>query len=169
MTETPSNIALIGMPGSGKSTVGRLLAQELSRQFVDTDALIERAQGRTLQQIVDRGGDAALRRVEEAVLLDLHVRNRIIATGGSVVYCARGMAHLKAISTVVFLNVELNTLRARIHNWGSRGIAIRPEQSFEDLFGERFELYSRYADITLDCTELTAMEVCKNIIRATMK
>jgi len=167
MSETRSNIALVGMPGSGKSTVGSILAEELSREFVDTDSLIEKSQGRKLQHIVDMDGYRELRRIEEAILLDLQLQNHIIATGGSVVYSQRGMAHLKSISSIVFLNVEQSALRARIHNYDSRGIAKRPEQSFEDLFRERFELYTKYADVTIDCTDLTKEDVCTRVIRET--
>ncbi|APG28115.1 shikimate kinase [Syntrophotalea acetylenivorans] len=164
--EKRSNIALVGMPGSGKSTVGLILAEELSRDFVDTDSLIESSQGRKLQHIVDMDGYAELRRIEENILLDLHVQNHIIATGGSVVYSQRGMTHLQSISIIVFLNVELSDLRSRIHNYDSRGIAKRPEQSFEDLFRERFELYTRYADITIDGAGLSKEEVCNRVLQA---
>ena len=163
--EIRSNLALVGMPGSGKSTVGLILADELSRKFVDTDSLIESSQGRKLQHIVDTDGYRELRRIEEDILLDLHVQNHIIATGGSVVYSERGMVHLKSISTIVFLNVELSALRARIHNYDSRGIAKRPEQSLEDLFRERHELYTRYADITIDGAGLSKEDVCEKVIQ----
>ena len=168
MSEIRSNIALVGMPGSGKSTVGLMLAEELSRKFVDTDLLIERSQGRKLQQIVDIDGYRELRRIEEAILLGLQLQNHIIATGGSVVYSQRGMDHLKTISTIVFLNLGLSDLRSRIQNWDSRGIVKRPDQSFEDLFRERFELYTRYADVTIDGAGLSREEVCKRILQETM-
>ncbi|KAF0157415.1 MAG: shikimate kinase [Syntrophaceae bacterium] len=86
MTRTHSNIVLIGMPSSGKSTVGVILAKMTSRDFVDTDVLIQTSHRRTLQDIVDEDGYAALRKVEEDALLGLAVRNHVIATGGSAVY-----------------------------------------------------------------------------------
>lgn len=167
MPKTHSNIALVGMPGSGKSTVGVSLAKRLSRDFVDTDLLIERSQGRKLQHILDMDGYGELRRIEEDILLDLQVQNHIIATGGSVVYSQPGMIHLKSISTIVFLDVELSALRSRIKNWDSRGIAKRPEQSFEDLFRERHELYSRYADVTIEGAGLSKEDVCNRVILET--
>src|SRR3972149_9637439 len=78
MTEDRSNIILIGMPGSGKSTVGVILARLTARNFVDTDVLIQTQQGRTLQDIVDRDGYLTLRRIEENVLLKLDCHDHVI-------------------------------------------------------------------------------------------
>ena len=134
MNETKTNIALIGMPGSGKSTVGVLLAKASGRDFVDTDLLIQSRAGATLQTIVDENGYEALREVEEQVLLSLQLSNHVIATGGSVVYSEPGMAHLKTSSVVVFLDVSLETVRERIGDYSLRGISKRPDQTIEDLF-----------------------------------
>jgi len=82
MAKDPSNIVLIGMPGSGKSTVGVILAKLTSRDFIDTDVLIQESQGRLLQDIVDTLGHMALREVEEKILLALNCHNHVIATGG---------------------------------------------------------------------------------------
>jgi shikimate kinase len=164
MTQTPSNIVLIGMPGSGKSTVGVILAKYLSRNFIDTDVLIQTQQGRTLQDIVDRDGYAALRRIEEQVLLSLDLRGHVIATGGSAVYSEAAMAHLRSHGIVVFLRVDLPALRTRVHDYDTRGLAKRPDQSLEDLFEERGTLYSQFADLTIDCAGLTHEEVCAGIM-----
>ena len=162
-----SNLILIGMPGAGKSTVGVILAKQTSRDFVDTDVLIQASQGRTLQDIVDTDGYVALRKIEEDVLRGLSVRNCVIATGGSAVYSDSAMSHLKSDGLVVFLDVDLSTLTSRIHNIHSRGIAKRPEQSLEDLFEERLVLYRKYADITIACAGLSQEEVCMQIIERT--
>jgi len=159
-----SNIVLIGMPGSGKSTVGIILAKLTSRDFVDTDILIQTSQGRTLQDIVDTEGYMVLREIEERILLKLHCVNHVIATGGSAVYSHAAMTHLKSNGAVVFLNVELPVLESRIHNFATRGLAKRPDQSIEDLFEERFVLYARYADVTIECKDYTQEEVCEEII-----
>ena len=159
-----SNIVLIGMPGSGKSTVGIILAKLTSRDFVDTDVLIQISQGRTLQDIVDTEGYMVLREIEERILLKLHCVNHVIATGGSAVYSHAAMTHLKSNGAVVFLNVELPVLESRIHNFAARGLAKRPDQSIEDLFEERFPLYARYADVTIACKDFTQEEVCEEII-----
>lgn len=159
-----SNLVLIGMPGSGKSTIGVILAKKTSRDFVDTDLLIQISEERSLQDIVDRDGYAALRKIEERVLLDLRVRNHVVATGGSAVYSDQAMAHLKSEGLVVFLDVDLATLESRIPDFSTRGLAKRPEQSLTELFDERFGLYTKHADLTIPCGGLTHEDVCAKII-----
>lgn len=163
---TPTNIILIGMPGAGKSTVGILLAKQTARAFVDTDVLIQTAQGRTLQHIVDTDGYLALRQIEEQVLLGLSLQNHVIATGGSAAYSDKAMRHLKKSGPVVFLDADLDTLQARVGDYSQRGIAKRADQSFSQLFDERFALYTQYADLTIPCAGLTQDEVCARIAAA---
>lgn len=165
MRQLRSNIVLVGMPGSGKSTVGVILAKLLSYQFIDTDLLIQAARKRSLQDIVDRDGHVALRKVEEKILLGIDTQEHVIATGGSAVYSARAMTHLKATGIVVFLEVDLASLEQRIDNLGTRGLAKRPDQTLADLFSEREPLYQQFADITVSCTGLTQEGVCARIVQ----
>ncbi len=165
MWEDKSNIVLIGMPGAGKSTVGIILAKLTSRDFIDTDVLIQISQGRLLQSIVDTEGYMALRRIEEDILLGLHCHNHVIATGGSAVYSHAAMEHLKSSGIVVFLDVDLSTLESRVYDFDTRGLAKRPDQSFSDLFEERVILYRKHADVTVDCVDLSQEEVCAQIIK----
>lgn len=161
---TYSNIVMIGMPGSGKSTIGVILAKKISHGFVDTDLLIQSSQGCKLQDIVDNDGYVALRHIEERVLLDLLVHDHVIATGGSAVYSDQAMAHLKSDGLAVFLDVELATLESRVPDFSTRGLAKRPDQSLSSLFDERCVLYKKYADITIKCGSLTQEDVCARII-----
>lgn len=164
MRNHPSNIILIGMPGAGKSTVGVLLAKQTSKDFVDTDVLIQVAEGRLLQDIVDSEGYLVLRAIEERVLLGLSCCNCVVATGGSAVYSDAAMQHLKTGGMTVFLDVDIATLNSRVHDYETRGLAKRPEQSFAELFEERLLLYRKYADLTVNCIGLTQEEVCSKII-----
>ncbi len=164
MSAHPSNIILIGMPGSGKSTIGIILAKLLSKSFIDTDVLIQSQEGRSLQDIVDREGYLALRAIEERAILGLDYRNYVIATGGSAVYSDAAMTHLKKDGIVVFLDVCLDTIKARVRDMGTRGLAKRPDQSLDDLFRERYALYRKYADITIDCTDRAHEDACARII-----
>jgi shikimate kinase len=158
-----SNIVLVGMPGAGKSTVGVILAKVTGRDFVDTDVLIQLAERRSLQEILDAAGYLGLRTAEERAILRLDARRTVIATGGSAVYSAAAMAHLRAGGLVVFLDVPFATVQARIRDYATRGIARRPEQSFEELFEERAALYRQYADLLLPCDGLTQEEVAARI------
>ncbi|PXX89647.1 shikimate kinase [Marinobacter vulgaris] len=161
-----SNVVLIGMPGSGKSTVGVLLAKRMGLGFIDTDLLIQQEAGRTLQEIVDGDGYQALRRIEEKVLLSLDVRGQVISTGGSAVYSEPAMQHLKAGGVVVFLDIPLGLVLERIGDHSARGISRRPDQSLEELFTERFALYSGVADIAIDCVGRNHEEVCEAVLEA---
>lgn len=165
-TRTASNIVLIGMPGSGKSTVGVLLAKRLGLGFIDTDLLIQQEAGRTLQDIVDHEGYQALRQIEEQVLLELEVRRQVISTGGSAVYSEAAMQHLKTDAVVVFLDIPLEVVLERIGDYSARGISRRPGQSLSELFSERFGLYSGVADVTVDCGDKNHEEVCDAVIAA---
>jgi shikimate kinase len=159
-----SNIVLIGMPGSGKSTVGVILAKLTSLGFLDTDVLIQTSEGRPLQEIVDSQGYMALRAIEEHILLGIDCKGHVIATGGSAVYSQAAMERLRADGVIVFLDADIATLHSRVRDFATRGLAKRPEQSFADLFAERVKLYRKYAEITLNCSCLTHEEACAEII-----
>ena len=159
-----SNIILIGMPGTGKSTVGVILAKMIAKRYLDTDILLQNIEKRSLQDIVDKEGHMALREVEQRVLLGIQCRNHIVATGGSAAYSESAMLHLKSIGIIVFLHADLPTLNRRIHNYETRGLAKRPDQSFQDLFDERLVLYEKYADITVQSSNLTQDQVCDAIV-----
>lgn len=163
MKNHKSNIVLIGMPGSGKSTVGIILAKMISKDFVDTDLLIQLSEKRTLQDIVDSDGHMELRRIEEQVLLGVNHTNHIIATGGSAAYSEKAMLHLKENGIIVFLNADLDCLRSRIENYETRGLAKRSDQTFQELFDERHQLYVRYADLIVDCSQMSQEQVCSAI------
>jgi len=164
MSSEEKNLVLIGMPGSGKSTIGVLLAKKTSRDFLDTDVVIQSHEHRSLQDIVDKDGYMALREIEEKWVTTLHVENTVISTGGSVVYSENSMAHLAQNGIIIFLDVALETLQQRITDYDQRGIARRPDQSFEELFEERSKLYQRYADITIASGKLNQDEVCASIL-----
>jgi shikimate kinase len=160
-----NNIILIGMPGAGKSTNGLLLAKALGKDFMDTDVLIQVREGKTLQQIMDDTDYLQLRHIEESILMEIHAENSVIATGGSAIYSASGMEHLKESGSILYLETPLRTLKNRIHDYETRGIAKHPEQSFEALFSERTKLYEQYADTTIHC-EQSPEEVVNSIVKA---
>jgi shikimate kinase len=153
------------MPGAGKSTVGVILAKHTSRDFVDTDVLIQTSERRPLQKILDENGHLALREIEQRILLSLDLSNHVIATGGSAAYSGDAMRHLKKSGSVVFLHVAFAEILERVRDFDTRGIARAPEQSFADLFEERYVLYKKYADLTIACEGLSQEQVSQTICR----
>jgi len=164
-----SNITLIGMPGAGKSTIGIILAKNLGLGFIDTDVLIQINRQKTLQEIIDENDHLHLREIEEQEVLKLNIARHVIATGGSVVYSEPAMAHLHGLSRIVFLDVSFEELERRIHNFESRGIAKRADQSFRQLFEERQRLYRRYAEIAIDGNLRDQEELAMDIAAAINK
>ena len=153
------NIILIGMPGAGKSTVGVILAKRLGFDFVDTDLLIQSHYGARLQQIIDTQGLPRFREIEEQTLIDLDVQNSVVATGGSVIYCPKGMASLAGKGMFVYLQVPLIDLEQRLADMGQRGLVMRKGQTLSHLYQQRVPLYEKYAQLTQDCTDLNAEQV----------
>ncbi len=160
-----SNLTLIGMPGSGKSTIGVILAKNLGLGFIDTDVLIQINRQKPLQQIMDERDHLYLRTVEEEEILKINITNHVIATGGSVVYSEKAMSHLLDISKVIFLEVTFDEIKKRIRNFETRGIAKSKNQSFRELFEERQTLYKKYAEITVNCSESDQEELALQIAR----
>ena len=160
-----SNVTLIGMPGAGKSTVGIILAKNLSFGFIDTDILIQINHQKSLQQIMDETDHLHLRAIEEKEVLKLNITRHVIATGGSVPYSEKSMALLQRISHIVFLQVGIDELKRRIHNYETRGIAKAPSQTFMELFEERRRLYEMYAEIIVPCDAMNQDQIAETIAR----
>ena len=160
----PSRISLIGMPGSGKSTVGVLLAKRIGLAFVDTDILIQEQEQATLAEIIARSSPFVLREIEEQVLLDMPITDSVISTGGSVVYSPSIMARLSAASTVVYLRAQLETVEYRISLAPDRGIASPGNHTLEDVYNERVPLYEQYSDLVVDVDHDTPEAITGQII-----
>ena len=143
------NIVLIGMPASGKSTVGVVLAKTLGVGFVDTDLVIQQREGRLLQDIIDKDGLKAFLEIEENSLLSLDCENSVISTGGSAVFGEKAMEKLKKNAVTVFIDVSPSVLEKRLSNITTRGIAAKQGESVEDILRERLPLYKKYADFTI--------------------
>lgn len=152
------------MPGAGKSSIGVMLAHKTSKKFLDTDSLIETSQKRSLQDIVDNSGYMELRRIEEHAILQVNCANHVISTGGSAAYSNKAMMYLKENGISVFLDVNLKELQHRIHNFNTRGLAKRDDQTFEQLYKERKELYLQYADIIVESSYMGVEQTCQMIV-----
>lgn len=140
------NIVLIGMPTSGKSTVGVILAKILGMDFLDTDLLIQRETGGRLNEIIESKGTEEFLRIEETVCSSVCTDNTVIATGGSVVFSAAAMENLKQNGKTVYLKISLSELKKRLRDAKARGVILRDGESIEELYAEREALYGKYAD-----------------------
>lgn len=140
------NIVLIGMPSSGKSTVGALIAKSLGRKFVDTDSLLTNTRKMSPKDIIETSGEAVFRNLETAVIKDLSLKQGlVIATGGGAVEREENIGLLKKNGKLVFLNRDLNNLGFD----NSRPLSSTKEQ-LEALYKRRLPLYKKYADYTVD-------------------
>ena len=160
------NVILIGMPGSGKSTVGVVLAKLLGLHFCDTDLVLQQHCGKKLQEIIRTEGDAAFFRHEEEVLAALDAQNTVIATGGSAVYSDRAMRHLKEGGKCVYLEVAADEIERRLANFSDRGVVIADGMTLADLYAARKPLYEKYADITVSAEGGTVWDTARRIAEA---
>ena len=163
MDKIRSNILLIGMPGSGKSTIGRLLSKRTGMPVVDTDDLLVEKEQIPLQEILQTKGLEYFYDAEARVLSELMLKGYIISTGGSAVYYTEAMEKLRECCVVVYLKASVKRLLRNIRNLDSRGIALKPGQTFEDLYEERRPLYERFADITIETDGQTPASICREI------
>ena len=159
------NIVLIGMSGAGKSTLGVLLAKALGLCFIDTDILIQQSEGRLLQSIIDSDGTEGFMEIEEKTVLAMSSQNTVIATGGSVVYSEKAMAHLSCGGICVYLHVDFEELSTRLSNITTRGIVFKNAHTLREVYEERLPLYEKYAHVTVHCTGRSVEESVEEIIK----
>lgn len=160
---------MIGMPGSGKSTIGVLLAKRLGYKFVDTDLLIQEREGKRLFEIMRDHGNEYFLDVENEVNATLEANHTVIATGGSAVFGEDAMKHFSCIGKIVYIRVPYEVLKERIRDFSTRGIFMREGQSFEDVYRERAPLYEKYADVIVDTSSDGVFENCLKIEKSLEK
>lgn len=147
-----SNIVLIGFMGSGKSTIGRLLAKESDGYFLDTDSMIESLEGQSIAEIFHDKGEAYFRGLENETVhwLKDNVQNAIISTGGGMlVYCDE----LKEVGRIVYLDVPFETIMSRMN--GSeldKRPLFKDVREAEKIYYERDRVYRDKADIIIDAS-----------------
>ena len=152
-------IFLVGMPGSGKSTFGKQLASYLSFEFLDTDSLIEKREGKSIPEIFSENGEAYFRKVEQSVLLELDAKSTVVATGGGMPCFFENMAVINQKGFSVFLDIPVKVLAERVIKQGNR--PLLPEKELDELvaslakkYNER-KVYYQKANISLFYPEIT--------------
>ncbi|HSW57069.1 MAG TPA: shikimate kinase [Dehalococcoidales bacterium] len=157
------SIILIGMPASGKSTIGKILSAELGYDFVDLDVYIQEKAQQPLQEIIDSLGEAALMQLEKKRMEEISLPGKVIAPGGSLVFHTELMEQLRRQAVIVYLNESLSSLETRLKNAATRGIIGLKGKSLAEIYAERTPLYNRYADIIIDSTRLTRRQIVAEI------
>lgn len=159
-----NNLILIGMPSAGKSTIGVLLAKKMGYDFIDTDLLIQKQEGKLLRELIAEHGSEGFLEIENQVNRDLEAEKAVIAPGGSVVYCEEAMQHYKEIGTIVYLKVSYPDIKRRIGNPKRRGVVLAEGQTLLDLYNERSVLFEKYADIIIDEGSLSLEDTITKVL-----
>ena len=144
-------ITLIGMPGAGKSCMGKILARRFKLKFLDGDKLIEQVTGRELHNIIAEDGIDGFKRIEEEVLLSIDEDDIVFAPGGSAVYYDSVMRKFRERGPVVYLYITPEVLTKRLGDYSKRGIVLKEGDTLADLYAERAPLFEKYADLTISC------------------
>ncbi len=157
------NITLIGMPSSGKSTIGIVLAKRLGYSYIDADLLIQEQEKRLLKTIIAQEGIDGFMQIESQVNCNIEAKNTIISPGGSVIYAPKAMQHFKDIGIILYLKVSFEEIAKRIGNPKERGVVLKEGMTIKDLYDERTVLYEKYADIIIDENNLSISEILEKI------
>ena len=142
---------LIGMPGVGKSCMGRILAKKLHMNHIDGDKLIIHKTGKKLQDIIDNCGLEAFKEIERETLLSINDDNAIITPGGSAIYYDDVMMHFKSIGKVIYLYAGIPVITERLGDFSKRGVVLQNGKTIKDMFNERIPLLEKYADVKINC------------------
>ena len=147
MNYTKKSICLIGMPGVGKTSIGKKLAKKLQFKFTDTDTLLLNNTTLTLQELINDLGENHIKSLEEEIVLNLNFhKSQVISTGGSVIYSKKSMKYLSDNSLIIYLYDSVENIKNRITNFSTRGIIGLDKKSFSELYMSRSSLYEDYSD-----------------------
>lgn len=162
------NIVLVGFMGTGKTSVGKLLAKKLGWEFIDTDTIIEKKAGIRIKTIFKKFGEPYFREVESKVAKEIgKLKNVVIATGGGIVLREENIKNLKKKGVLVCLSASPEVILRRVGKIkkrpllsGEKGKVI---ERIENILNQRKEFYQK-ADITIDTTSLSKKEVAEKIL-----
>ncbi len=162
-----SALTLIGMPGSGKSTIGKLIAHQLGWNFVDLDILILEKTSVSHDKILDEQGQEALLKLENDLTVELPFTNLVFSPGGSIIYSQEAMEKIKHESKIIYLELPLTEIQRRLGNNAdnSRGIVDFKEKGYVGLYTERTPVYERYAHHIIPCLDLDITTIVERVLR----
>lgn len=156
------NIILCGFMGCGKTTIGEKLSENLNREFLDIDRIIEEKQNLKISKIFESFGEDYFRKLESTTINKIYnLKNKVISLGGGTLENFENIQKLKVNGIIFFLDVPLNIIKIRLQN-----DKIRPllkSQNIDSLFFKRLQNYKKYADFTLNAN-FEPQEICSEII-----
>ena len=157
------NIILIGMPGSGKSTLGILLAKKINYGYIDSDSVIVAQEGKLLPELIEELGNEEFLNLEARVNRSLNVRRCVIATGGSAVYRGDIIEKMKENGVVVYLKISYEEVERRLGDLKKRGVVLKEGYTLMDLYKERAPLYEMHADYIVELEDGSVEESAEKI------
>ncbi|MBQ7923411.1 MAG: shikimate kinase [Clostridia bacterium] len=161
------NIILVGMPGSGKSTLGIMLAKKIHYGYIDSDSVIVAREGKLLPQLIEELGNEGFLDLEASVNASLAVKRCVIATGGSAIYRGDVIEKMKENGIVVYLQIPYEEVARRLGNLKKRGVVLKDGCTLRDLYNERAPLYEKHADyivpLSRGSVEESAEKICQII------
>ncbi|MBQ8308749.1 MAG: shikimate kinase [Clostridia bacterium] len=158
------NIVLIGMPTSGKTTIGTELSAVIGYGYIDSDSVIVARAGRNLRELIAELGNEKYLDFEAKVNAEIAARRCVIATGGSAIYRENGMNKLKENGIVVYLKMSYEEMQRRLGDIATRGVVLKEGFTLRDMYEERLPLYAKYADITVEIDGKSLGE-CVQLVR----
>jgi len=146
-------ITLIGMPSSGKSTIGKLLAERLKWSFIDLDNLIEKEERTSVNEILEQKGEKELLRLENGYTLRQDLSDVVFSPGGSIIYADEAMRKIRKDTITVYLEISLEEIKKRINKHRRKQAIIGlKEKGIAGLYEERTRIYKLNADHIIDCS-----------------
>ncbi len=144
------NIILVGMPGSGKSTLGILLAKKIHYGYIDSDSVIVALEGKLLPDLIEEKGNDGFLQLEARVNSSITASRCVIATGGSAIYSEDVIEKMKENGIVVYLKISYDEVEKRVGDLKKRGVVLKEGYTLKDLYKERAPLYEKHADYIVE-------------------
>lgn len=146
------NIILIGLRGSGKTHIGKLLAEKLNQNFLDLDEELEKSAGKTIKEIVEENGWEHFRALENDLIANLQTENTVIATGGGAILNPENVTKLKSLGKIIYLHCSPEICAERIKEDDNRPPLSDKslEEEMRELYEKRHPIYQEIADLTID-------------------
>ena len=160
------NIVLVGMPGSGKSTLGISLAKKIGHGYIDSDSVIVAREGKLLADLIEELGNEGFLALEAKVNSSICASRCVISTGGSAIYSAHAIEKMRERGVIVYLKLSYEEVSRRLGDLKKRGVVMKDGFTLKDLYEERTPLYERHADIVVELGNATIEENTEKVRRA---